>query len=280
MGLMVVFLLVAGVVVLGFAVLGKDAKRVDTNLAILQNAEALEKSGSFEALAALEGQGDKTFPDTFRKIQFAAARGKKNFEIVRSDRDKAESDDFFKVQIHSPHESGSTDSAAMVLRCDEFIRRWPNHERAEDANFIRMSLTGEPSPQWTAAKGGNAPGKAFISITTLCEAAETEAGRRLAAGRFVQACGVYDMFLTRAVATVSPESQEKFKADMAKKKKYITDKAKDAFDKVEEKAMVLEDRKQYQEAEDLYREARENIALGENVKRCDEEIGRLQGFHR
>lgn len=143
-----------------------------------------------------------------------------------------------------------------------------------------MSLTGEPSPAWTQARGGNTPGKAFVSVSALLDAAEDEAGRRVRDGRYVQAYAVYDLFVARSSSTVTAERMEEFKASIAKKKLFVEQKAKDAYDKCEEKAMVLEDRKQFREAEELFREARENVALGDNVKRCDAEIERLAGLRR
>lgn len=278
--LALVFLLAAGGLVALFTIMGGQSKKADPNLALVERAEASEAKGDFDDVISLESHGDPSFTDSYRRLQYAVIRAKKGLGVRRSIQEVAEADDYYKVQIHDPRESGSRDYAAIVLRCDDFIRRWPTHEKVDAANFVRMSLTGEPSPAWSAAKGGNTPGKGFVSVSALLDAAEDEAGRRVHEGRYVQAYAVYDMFVARSSATVPAERMEEFKASIAKKKLFVELKAKDAYDKVEEKAMVLEDRKQFREAEELFREARENYALGDNIKRCDEEIGRLAGMHR
>jgi hypothetical protein len=167
-----------------------------------------------------------------------------------------------------------------VLRCDEFIRRWPGNEKVEDANFIRMALTAEPSPEWIRAKGGTGPGKAFVAPSTLLSAAESEASRRIAAGQLASAYRHYDMFLSKMGQTVPAEYQADFREQMGKKKIYVEQKAQAEFEMLDEKAMVLEDRRDYEKVEDLYRDARERLGIGEIVTRCNGQLERLKELKR
>ncbi len=270
--------LAVGAVIFGAIQFTREDLKVDPNSALLKEATALEGRGDWEALLAFEGRGEKSWPDSYNKVQNAVARAKRNWAIVSAERATAEADEFYLKQVKGPREDGSVDASSLVLRCDDFIQRWPGHGRVDDVNFIRISLTGEPSPAWVAAKGGTGAGKGFVSVSTLLDAAEAEAGRRMARGQYVQAWNVYEMFLKRCSTAVMADYQAEFKASIAKKKIYVEQKAKDLFDQMEERAMLLDDKKRYEEEEALYKEARDTIALGENIKRCDDEIARLRGL--
>jgi hypothetical protein len=73
---------------------------------------------------------------------------------------------------------------------------------------------------------------------------------------------------------------ESFGAEVGKARKFITDKAKEAFERLEERAMVLEDQKRFADAEALYREARAKFGVPEITARCDAELERLRGDRR
>jgi len=275
MMVLLLFLAAGGAIFLVIQFTREDLK-VDPNSELVKQAAALEAKGDWEALLAYDGRGEKSFPDSYRQIQFTVERAKRNWAVVKGERATAEAEETFASQIKGPRENGTIESSSLVLRCDDFIQKFPDHPKANEANFIRISLTGEPSPAWVASRGGTAAGKGFVSVSTLLDAAEAEAGRRMARNQFVGAYAVYDMFLKKCTNSVMADYQAEFKASIAKKKIYVEQKAKDLFDKMEERAMVLDDRKRYEEEEALYKEARDTIALGENIKRCDDEITRLR----
>jgi hypothetical protein len=276
MGAMFLVAIAVGFVAL-LIVLNKQQTKQDVNVAILKQISEARAQGRLDVIAGFEGQGDQSFSYTYREIQVAIADAKKVLGERNVLASAEESESYYRDQIKAPRANRSLDGPSLTLRCDEFLRRWPNHEKANDVLFIRLCLNAEPPSFWAQVRGGDKPGQpGYISPGTLLGASETEAERWLNDGNYAACFRIYQMFIDKSKTTVAADQREKFRADMAPKLEFIARKAKDAFEKVEEKAMVLEDRKEYERAQTLYKEARELYGVPEILIRCDAELERLK----
>jgi hypothetical protein len=272
------------VVIIAVAVASKMTRggglKADPNEALLAQMEQYRKQGNWEAIIALEGQGDRGNPFSIRDVNIAIADAKRALAAKQVETGKQEAEQVYQGQILPFRDLHGGDDRALIARCDDFIRRWPTHERAESVAMIRLQVSGEPSPVWQELHGGGGVGSgAFVSMGDLMAAADREATRCVSDGDYAAAFRAYDKFLASGRRNVVAEFQEQFKADIAKKKRLLEKDAHDAFERIEDRAMALEDQRRWDECEKLYTESKAKFGLADIIERCDAEIARLRTKH-
>lgn len=242
---------------------------VDRNPALLERMKGLAASDRFEEAVQAAEEADPAFPPTAKSIRNLAWELKKQMKFRAEAAAEKEAEEYYQRSIKAFREANPDDSANIALRCDEFLRRWPDHARAPEASFARLRAAGEPSPS-LAGTG------TFVSWGELTRAAEAEASRLLVDDRFGDAFAVYDKFVAAMPRTVLPEYQDKFMEEVTRVRAALTKKAVESFERLEEKAMFMEDKGQWQEVEDLYRRARDGYGVPDIRVRCDAELERLR----
>ena len=153
--------------------------------------------------------------------------------------------------------------------------------RADEAGLLHIQLTAEASPAWQKAKGGGAPGQGgHLGVADLLRAAEARVGPFLKNGNYAAAFRVYDMF-SDACDRVHPAGyRAKFDKEAESPRYLIKKQATAEFERLEEKAMTMEDARRYDEVEALYRDARERFGLPDVKERCNAELERLRDRKR
>lgn len=247
---------------------GMPPDRVDPNPALLARMKRLMDEDKLAEVIKAAEEADPAWPPTAKPIRGLALDAKKRLRERAEVAAEQEAEDYWLQNIKAYREASPDDYANIALRCDEFLRRWPDHARAKEASFVRLRATGEPSPA-IAEKGG------FVSWAELTRAAEAEAARLLAQRRYGDAFAVYDRFEKAMPRTVLPEYQQTFLDEVNRVRAGITKKAKEAFEKLEEDAMILEDQGKWAESEELYRRARDGFGVQDIRIRCDAELERL-----
>ena len=271
-GAAVGMLLIVGLLVLGVALAWDKLvppDPVDPNPALLSRMKALAAEEKLEEAVRAAEEADPHFPPSEKPIRTLAWELRKRLRERAEVAAEQEAEEYYQQSIRAFREGNPDDHANIALRCDEFIRRWPDHARVPEASFARLRATGEPSPS-LAVKG------TFVSWAELTRAAEAEASRLIADDRFGDAFAVYDRFTRAMPRTVLPEYQDKFMEEVTRVRAAITKKATEAFERLEEKAMYMEDKGQWDEVEDLYRRARDGYGVPDVRIRCDAELERLR----
>jgi len=271
-------LLAGAVVVIAAMALPGAEKSVDPNVEVLRVMRELVAAGRYAEAAALEEKGNPQFGDTQKEIWKVAAEARRKLESSREEKFVGGGDSFWNEKIAPRMPVPESDVREVARLCDEFCKEFPGHPKADEAEILHLQLTGEASPAWQKAKGGSQPGQGgYVSVSDLIFAAENRAIPFLNSGDFAAAFRVYDMYAD-ACARVHPQGfVEKFRDESKPARTLIEKRSRNFFEKMEERAMTLEDAKRLDEVERMYREARDRCGLPDLRQRCEAELDRLRG---
>ena len=279
-----VFVLViaaVGVAAIAYLVTPKDDKKADPNPMILAQMNALIEAGRFGEAAELESKGNPKFDHTMGEIHRAARSARNRAEGARSEGIAAEGDAYWKERIAPRLPASESDARDAARACEEFCAKFPGHARFDEAGLIHIQLTAEASPSWQKAKGGSNPGQGgHLGVADLIRAAEARVGPFLKNGNYAAAFRVYDMFSDACDRIYASGYRVKFDKEAEAPRYLIKKQATAEFERLEEKAMTMEDARRYDEVEALYRDARERFGLPDVKERCNAELERLRDRKR
>ena len=274
----VLLLFVAGGLALKY---GLPAERKDPNPGILAAMKAEQAKGNFDEAIRLADDSDQQFDRTRKPILYLAGELKIQKKVRAEDAAVQEAEQYFQDKVAAYRAASPDDSAGIALRCDDFLQRYPDNPHAEEASFLRMRVTGEPSPAVLERRRGATGGVGgFVSWSDLTRAAEAEAQRFLDRKNYAAAFNVYDRMVNASPRTVVPEFKDRFMEEVNRCRAGIDKKARKTFETFEEDSMVIEDRGNIAEVEDAYRKMKDTIGIPELRNRCEAELVRLQGVRR
>jgi hypothetical protein len=279
-----VFVLViaaCGVAAIAYLITPKDDKKADPNPMILAQMNALIEAGRFGEAAELESKGDPKFDHTMRDIHRTARSARNRAESARAEGFASEGDAYWKERIAPRLPASESDARDAARACEEFCAKFPGHAKFDEAGLIHIQLTAEASPSWQKAKGGSNPGQGgHLGVADLIRAAEARVLPFMKNGNYAAAFRVYDMFSDACDRIYPSGYRAKFDKDAEAPRYLIKKTATAEFERLEEKAMTMEDARRYDEVEALYRDARERFGLPDVKERCNAELERLRDRKR
>jgi hypothetical protein len=271
-------LVAGGVIAIGVLALPKGEKKADPNLEVLRQMREHVAAGRHAEAIALEAKGNPQYGESQKEIWREATAARRALERNQSEGFAAGGDAFWAEKIAPRLPALESDAPVVARLCEEFCRTFPGHARFDEAGLLHLQMTGEPSPSWQKGKGGSQPGQGgYLSVTDLIRAAEARVIPLIKNGDYAAAFRVYDQYTEACTRAYPAGFDEKFKVESKPARILIEQQARKAFDKLEEKAMTLEDAKRYEECEKLYRDARERMGLPDIRTRCEAELDRLGG---
>ena len=278
---MILLLAVCGIGAIAYLVTPKDDRKADPNPAVLAQMKALIEAGRFGEAAELESKGNPRYAETMAEIHRTARSARNRDSEARAEGAANEGEAFWKERIAPRLPPSESDARDAAREADEFCAKFPGHARFDEAGLLHIQLTAEASPAWQKAKGGGAPGQGgHLGVADLLRAAEARVGPFLKNGNYAAAFRVYDMF-SDACDRVHPAGyRAKFDKEAESPRYLIKKQATAEFERLEEKAMTMEDARRYDEVEALYRDARERFGLPDVKERCNAELERLRDRKR